>query len=115
MTTITTISGSVQSHLPCLHEKMGSDDHIQIVPDHHPLTKSEIKELLQRAANPSISCVSLASIQVRLLQGIPGYTCPRPYEGLVAEKEMLISSLFVKEYEHPTDATTEQMYGIMNA
>ncbi len=61
--------------IPCWHEAEGVDTEIG-VPDYYPLTKAEIKELLDMAASSSRT-VNLSQIQGRLNQGIRGMSCPR--------------------------------------
>ncbi len=65
--------------IPCPHESGAVADHTHEAPDHHPLTRQEIAELLDEAKTSTNPLTS--QIQVRLCQGIPGYVCPRVIEG----------------------------------
>ncbi len=71
------------------------------VSDYYPLTVQEIIALLEDARNwleyPNLdkSIHMRASIQVRLLQGIPGLQIPRQEEGPVAaKKEAMEAALY---------------------
>jgi hypothetical protein len=95
---------SVRLHLPCLHE-VGQAPADQEVPDYHPLVWEEVVYLLTVAAEASAvgDYQTASSVQVRLCQGIPGYTCPRQVEGPVLEMENAISALFVENYGRGPD------------
>ena len=61
---------------PCPHES-GKVEPGQKCSDYHPLTRDEIEELLEMALTDRCP-QTRARVQVRLEQGIPGMTCPRP-------------------------------------
>jgi hypothetical protein len=78
------------------------------VPDHHPLLVAEVIDLLQTAIaikdhaafNP-YAVNEIASIQVRLVQGIPGMECPRPIDGPVAERLNALEEAYVDWIQDP--------------
>jgi hypothetical protein len=93
-----------QYHIPCNHQH--SDD----VADHYPLTTQEVIDMLETARatkdhidfNPREATQTIASIQVRLAQGIPGLTCPRQIDGPVAEKKMnALDNAYVDWIQNP--------------
>ena len=71
--------------IKCKHET--ENIHIsETLDDHHPLTANEIKKLLERALVVRGNAVCFSEIQCRLIQGVPGITCPHPVHGVVAQK-----------------------------
>jgi hypothetical protein len=92
-----------QYHIPCNHQHTGD------VADHYPLTTQEVIDLLETARatkdhiyfNPMEGTRTIASIQVRLAQGIPGLTCPRQIDGPVAEKMNALDHAYVEWIQHP--------------
>lgn len=77
--------------------------------DYYPLTVTEVCQMLEAArfakkwikSNPQEGTVQIANIQVRLGQGIPGMTCPRPIDGDVADKLCDLDSAYVKWIQDP--------------
>lgn len=82
-------------HIDCPHSHEGR------VPDHYPLTRGEVADLLVEArlrydyANTDFHPSDVSSIQVRLDQAIPGQVCPRLIDGPVADAERQFSSFYV--------------------
>src|SRR5438094_5567038 len=75
-------------------------------PDYYPLTTQEVIELLETAIalkdqNQQYAVNEIASIQVRLGQGIPGQTVPHELDGPVAEKLNALDSAFVDWIQDP--------------
>ncbi len=80
--------------IPCLHDTGAEPDGTREVPDHHPLTRLEIAEILDAAKDETDFRV-VAGHQVRLAQGIVGYVCPRLIDGPVAMRERIVDHLFL--------------------
>jgi hypothetical protein len=102
-------------YIPCLHTT-GQAVMPEVVTDYYPLSKQEIKELLDMAKRTE-SVVRLAQIQVRLTQGIKGMTCPRPRFGSqVSLIEAQIGSLFVNHHhEGGTPDLVDQFDKLLNS
>ena len=65
-----------QVHLVCSHDRERDLSHMgRRVPDYHPLTRRQVRLLLKRAQQTGSSAMR-ASIEIRLLQGMPEQTCP---------------------------------------
>lgn len=90
-------------HIQCNHQHTGD------VVDYHPLTTQEVIDLLETAratavhidSNPDKATQTIASIQIRLGQGIPGATCPAQIDGPVAEKQNALDHAYVGWLENP--------------
>ena len=92
------------------------------VNDHYPLTRDEVRCLLEEArkrydgANVLYHPSDVRSIQTRLDQAIPGMTCPRPIDGEVSDIEHQMNSFYVSwlESEVPvTEGIVDAMCGII--
>lgn len=67
---------------------------------YQPLTREEVYELLVMARNNSSSCQTVANIQVRLEDGIPGMTSPHgDLDSPAMVKADRLASLFVEGYK----------------
>jgi hypothetical protein len=98
--------------IPCPHQSGAVADHYQEAPNHYPLTKEEIAELLKEAQTSKNPLTS--QIQIRLCQGIPGYVCPKAIDGPVSDKENEISELYVENYRKGADPElVEKIYTIL--
>ncbi|MDQ1283717.1 MAG: hypothetical protein QG620_65 [Patescibacteria group bacterium] len=84
--------------IPCPHEAYGDIPLDKDLPDYHPLTRSEIADLLNFARDHENDGIAVSKAQVRLIQGIPGMTCPRAIDNNVAEREARLSEIFVNRY-----------------
>lgn len=75
---------------------------IQFVNDHHPLDNAELLKLLAEADSLALNEANvqrISAIQCRLADAIPGMTCPRPVDGLVAERLADLDHLYVQAKE----------------
>lgn len=84
-------------HFSCSHKTEGISIHVQ-VNDYYPLTRQEVASLLQRAyeirqSKEDNQDRDIASIQMRLGQGIPGLMCPREIYGEVFRKQNKLVSM----------------------
>lgn len=79
-------------HIECQHGTLDEP-----ISDYHPLSKADVKRLLS-IASQSCDGQEIASIQVRLGQGIPGMQCPREIDGPVAEKLNQLDEYYVKHF-----------------
>lgn len=79
-------------HIECQHGTLEKP-----IPDYYPLSKRDVKHLLT-IASESRDGQEIASIQVRLGQGIPGMQCPREIDGPVAEKLNQLDKYFVGHF-----------------
>lgn len=76
--------------------------HAGRIPDWYPLHTSEIAALLEAARDAwhqpdrRAGTETVVSIQVRLLQGIPGMTCPRMIEGPISDLMDILEDFFVR-------------------
>src|SRR5438094_4732336 len=78
-------------------------------PDYYPLTTQEVIELLSTAialndhasSHPQEATQGIASIQIRLGQGIPGMTVPYELDGPVAEKHNTLDETYVNWIQDP--------------
>ncbi len=83
------------------HECDGTTSH----PLYSPLTKAEIACLCTRAQaaradpDPRISTQLVANIQIRLAQGIPGYTCGSDDPEEVQARQRLLDEYYVKNIQ----------------
>jgi hypothetical protein len=98
---------SRQFSIQCLHEQ-GQAPYSETVSDHYPLSVAEIIDLLQTAIAikdhiefNQYAVNEIASIQVRLAQGIPGMECPRPIDGDVAERLNALDQAYVDWIQDP--------------
>ena len=101
--------------IPCRHETGEIADN-SVVDDYHPLTWMEIAELLITAAKSRIEGdhTTVSVIQVRLVQGIIGMTCPRPVTGRIAEKMNRLEELYVERYiEGGIPEIVDELHSIM--
>lgn len=99
-------------HISCGHEKEGLDGEI-IIPDYHPLSKRQIRNLLCHARQTGDFLVR-NSIQIRLCQGIKGYVCPRPMTGEITEKELAVSKLYLdNKHTGPKNSLVNKLFNIM--
>lgn len=107
----------VTLQIPCLHET-GEAKHNQVVSDYHPLSREEIKELLDLAARDPNNVRRVFEIHVRLIQGIRGMICPRPpYDdpGLLARNICEVDILFTVRYsEGGTEKLVESFDKLLN-
>lgn len=76
-----TIKSAAEFWIPCPH---GGSGFGTVFPDYHPLTDTEVTDIFEFATRTG-DMVSYSQAVVRLVQGIPGMTCPVPTEGEVAE------------------------------
>ena len=91
--------------IPCRHETGEVTDN-SVVDDYHPLTWMEIAKLLITAAKSGYrkDYATVSVIQVRLVQGIVGMTCPRPGPSVYGERNIIrqkmqeLETLYMKEY-----------------
>ena len=105
--------GSESKHSPdpylfeeilCPHHSGAIEDYREPTPNHHPVSKEDVAELLRLAAQESAKNKrQVAKIQLRLGQGIPGMICPRPSEGPVAQKLQELGATFTAEYHKGDD------------
>jgi|SRR5687767_6305358 len=113
------------------HPRGGTSEHP--LSDHHPLTRGEIKDLLHEAVglkafmnsanqnNQSICSQRIASIQVRLGQGIVGNTSPDPYEEgtSLSRAQLAIDEMYVNQILRGgvdvTDELVDWFYKTMQA
>ena len=70
--------------IPCPHDQAGLSCPVPTLPDYHPLSKEEVETLAEIAASTTDIAIYSRAV-VRLCQGIPGMTCPRPADGDIAE------------------------------
>jgi len=98
--------------IPCPHQRTKLPKHEPEMPDHFPLTKEEIAELLEEAKTAENSLV--VKIQIRLCQGIPGFVCPPLLEGPIFDKEVEISELYVaNRHKGAIFKLVEKLHSIM--
>lgn len=102
-----------QYAIPCLHQSIGVASTTR-VSDHHPLTTDEIRELLTIARTADYTVHP--DIQKRLVQGIPGITCPQATSGPVHKKDARLSEIYVKwlASSEPVDTVLEAIDAIIN-
>lgn len=88
--------------IPCQHYT-GAVPLTTSVPDHTPLSHLQVETLCEAAMEADTS--TLDSILDRLVQGIPGMTCPRPYLGpdLMSQKLTWLERFFWEQKGHWTD------------
>jgi hypothetical protein len=103
-----------QVHLSCAHEKGAVGDSKVEIPDHFPLTKKSIRNLLRHAQQTGDWRVR-NSIQIRLEQGVKGFVCPRVIDGPVSEKESEVANLYLDHgYKPPTNILVNRLHRVMN-
>lgn len=77
-------------------------DHEGTVNDHYSLTTGEISDLLYAArdakhhVDAQICSQNVASVQIRLGQGIAGMGCPRQIDGPVSDRQNALDSFYVR-------------------
>ena len=107
--------------IPCRHETGEITDN-SVVDDYHPLSWTEIAELLITAAKSKIEgdYRTVSVIQVRLVQGIVGMTCPRPGPNGYGEREVIgqkmqeLETLYMEKYTRGgTPEVVDKLYSIM--
>ncbi len=101
----------------CQHDSGIEKDHRKVVPDHHPLTRDEIAELLKMAKGLNIVTQNdeFNKIQMRLNQGVMGMTCPPPTYGDVADKMFAMRRIFRKRFaEGPTVDMIDAFDSLLN-
>lgn len=81
--------------IPCPHEANPSLPKDVPAPDHHPLDREGVMELLLLAEkNLNDGCL-LSKIPIRLCQAIPGKVCPEGSNSKISESAATITRLFV--------------------
>lgn len=106
-----------KSELPpeysCAHDKGLVSNDIR-VPDHYPISKEELVELMTVAVSSEDSRLR-ARIQRRLNRAVPNMVCPRPAEGITADKSTLIDHIYVNELQNgPTQDFIDKFFGIIS-
>lgn len=95
---------------PCQHHATQHENG-QEHPDHHPLRREEVAELLTFMKLGAADAGLWSKAAVRLCQAIPGMTCPRPINGAVARKHLKLENLLVSKAEE--GATPDLVSAIM--
>jgi hypothetical protein len=80
--------------VPCPHEP-GSCSVSNTLPNYHPLTANEIRDLFEVATTGDQESYDRA--MTRLVQGIPGMTCPFPAYGTEVAKVLTWVEHFMTE------------------
>lgn len=87
-------------HIECPHFRGVPIE--ETVPDYYPLTYDELVTLLETAQAADANHFGVVcSIQMRLVQALPGMVCPRPSEEqnpLLAQKDTWIDKQFCAHY-----------------
>jgi hypothetical protein len=99
--------------IPCAHEADGVDSSIRIN-DYYPLSLREIIDLLETAQR--VDMLERASIQSRLVQGVPGNMCPRVDDGAVNNAQQHINeayTAFLQGSGQSVDDLAVQLYELM--
>lgn len=93
---------------PCSHKVSNAG---QALPDCHPLTRTEVRDLLNFAMEAGQAA---AAVHVRLGQAIPGTTCPRPdSDSTVGRKHTALNDAFVNGHGgYRTGGTPERVAAI---
>lgn len=78
--------------IPCAHETDGINSLIPLN-DYYPLSLREIIDLLETAQH--VDATERASIQTRLIQGVPGTMCPRDDESAANNVQRHISNAYI--------------------
>ena len=116
--------------IPCPHEEVvdktlpleeRAEKHSRMprLPDYHPLTKEEVAKFLDETFEVARTgqggdIHKIYAIQIRLIQGIVGMTCPMPTCGEVHDKWQQVRSLHIEVIQNGSNsAVVEQMYKIM--
>ena len=94
---------------PCPHES-SSTKCSTTLPDHHPLTREGVIELLNYAKDTT-EAQEWAKVTVRLTQAIPGMVCPAPLNGRVANKSTKLETLMAANPR--AGATSEMVDAVM--
>ncbi len=98
--------------IACPHGNSGAC--VPVLLDHHPLTKVEIKLLLDNALK--VEGLERVRIGDRLRQAIPKMTCPEPFIGLEKDKTFHLDSVYSKRFtEGGSDNLVELIFNIINA
>ena len=79
--------------IDCEHETNVTPVSVE-VNNHFPLEREELKKLLEIAAVEK-DVRFFSDIQVRVVQGIPGLTCPLRWDMVTLRKDHLISEAFL--------------------
>jgi hypothetical protein len=102
--------------IPCRHETEGVPVDQQI-PDYHPLTKVQIKDLLMTAINSTDWKVK-NSIHCRLSQAIVGTMCPSNIDERSCKLDSTVTKLYLDFVRgvsgYATDDLVEKLYEVMN-
>lgn len=85
--------------IPCPHKVDPSIPNSTKLSDYHSLTMQEIASLLDFAKCHKREVQVVSKVQVRLNQGIHGYTCPRTTSGEVARRSVELDRIFVDQYK----------------
>ena len=104
--------------LPCGHETGNVKDRGERIPDYHPLTVTQIEDLLRKAIahDDAQEARSVNSVLCRLVQGIQGMECPERSDGPVSDKadvirEKVLACIKLRNQDIPTLAV--QLHTIM--
>jgi hypothetical protein len=87
----------VDFEIPCGHGE--DDDETRKIPDHYPLDRRGIEDMLKLAQRHQDDFVTVTRIQIRLCKAIPGMTCPLPETGDIADRAYKLDAAFVNEYQ----------------
>jgi hypothetical protein len=99
--------------IPCPHMDQKFHSTLELLPNFHPLTKEEIRELLEEAKGKEGQII--IQIFQRLVQGIKGMTCPQPLEGPLSEKVEKLSSIYLQSYKGGADEKkVEEIFYVLN-
>lgn len=85
----------IRYEIPCEHETKNLPTSI-IVSDYHPLDRESLLQLLRRASTVRSDPYRFSDIQCRVVQGLPGLTCPNQIHGSTAKKIVIIDTIFQK-------------------
>jgi hypothetical protein len=83
--------------------------------DYYPLTRDEVRGLLELARQRSVNCKAVAEVQCRLEQGIPGMVCPHndPDSPEMVKADRL-AELFVSGYKtQDLDKLADKIFALM--
>lgn len=99
--------------IPCEHETKNLPTSV-IVSDYHPLDRESLLQLLRRASTVRGDPYRFSDIQCRVVQGLPGLTCPNQIHGSTAKKIFIIDDIFQKILHDNINEITDKimkMYG----
>ena len=97
--------------LPCEHKKQGNDCDDKIK-DFHPLSKNQIRELIDEAKYSEEPNIQLE----RLLQAVPGNECPRNKSGNSGIIYDMVTELFNKAIDGGlSNMEYLRLFGILGA